>query len=165
MCPIRVFVANECRKSCSRAAGSVGPPAKPAASRISRNVFPAVERAIRVPRRATNTAVVFGAGNVRSRSRRYLRIAVIVVGRSGTRRDLPNFVSVTRTQPLPSPASSSMVMSSSLRFLASLIRIPVTVSSPSSVCQEAARTRGVSLPAATSSVSICWSVKIRGRGR
>ena len=43
--------------------------------------------------------------------------------------------------------------------------IPVTVSSPSSVCQEAARTRGVSLPAATSSVSICWSVKIRGRGR
>ncbi len=86
--------------------------------------------AIRVPRRATNTAVVFGAGNVRSRSRWYLRIAVIVVGWSGMRRDLPNFVSVTRTQPLPSPASSALAMSSSLRVRASLIRIPVTVSSP-----------------------------------
>ena len=94
-----------------------------------------------------------------------LLIAVIVVACSGTSRDLPNFVSVTLAQPLPSPASSSVVMSSSLRLRASLIRIPVTVSSPSSVCQDAARTCGVSLPAAASNVSIWSLVKISGRGR
>ena len=90
-------------------------------------------------------------------------IAAIVDAWIGTSRDLPNFVSVIRSQPQRS--DSSAVMSASLRFRASLIRKPVTASRPSRVCQDAARTVGANRPAATSSASPCAGVRISGCAR